>query len=84
LVVKIISESLLQHDEKHVVPTPLSRIRVGRKIQVRKILKACLNEILKTFPLPSHNREKKRKNTFIGDNNKIHYTNENKIENTLK
>jgi hypothetical protein len=28
-VVKIIAESLLQHDEKHVVPTPLSGIRVG-------------------------------------------------------
>jgi hypothetical protein len=29
-VVKIIAESLSQHDEKHVVPTPLSGIRVGR------------------------------------------------------
>jgi hypothetical protein len=28
-VVKIIAESLSQHDEKHVVPTPLSGIRVG-------------------------------------------------------
>jgi hypothetical protein len=26
---KIIAESLSQHDEKHVVPTPLSGIRVG-------------------------------------------------------
>jgi hypothetical protein len=30
-VVKIIAESLSQHDEKHVVPNPLSRIRVGRR-----------------------------------------------------
>jgi hypothetical protein len=29
-VVKIIAESLSQHDEKHVVPTALSGIRVGR------------------------------------------------------
>jgi hypothetical protein len=28
-VVKIIAESLSQHDEKHVVTTPLSGIRVG-------------------------------------------------------
>jgi hypothetical protein len=28
---KIIVESLSQHDEKHVIPTPLSEIRVGRK-----------------------------------------------------
>jgi hypothetical protein len=31
LVVKIIAESLSQHDEKHVVPTPLSGIRVGER-----------------------------------------------------
>jgi hypothetical protein len=31
-VVKIIAESLSQHDENHVVPTPLSGIRVvGRR-----------------------------------------------------
>jgi hypothetical protein len=30
-VVKIIAESLLQHDEKHVVPIPLSGIRVGKR-----------------------------------------------------
>jgi hypothetical protein len=27
----MIAESLSQHDEKHVVPTPLSGIRVGRR-----------------------------------------------------
>jgi hypothetical protein len=31
-VVKIIAESLSQHDEKHVVPTPLSGIRVGGRL----------------------------------------------------
>jgi hypothetical protein len=31
LIVKIIAESLSQHDEKHVVPTLLSGIRVGRR-----------------------------------------------------
>jgi hypothetical protein len=30
-VVKIVAESLSQHDEKHVVPTPLSGIRVGKR-----------------------------------------------------
>jgi hypothetical protein len=30
-VVKIIAESLSQHDEKHVVPTPPSGIRVGKR-----------------------------------------------------
>jgi hypothetical protein len=34
-VVKIIAESLSQHDEKHVVTTPLSGIRVGgRRISI--------------------------------------------------
>jgi hypothetical protein len=32
-VVKIIAESLSQHDKKHVVPTPLSGIRVGKTIR---------------------------------------------------
>jgi hypothetical protein len=31
LVVKVIAESLSQHYAKHVVPTPLSGIRVGRR-----------------------------------------------------
>jgi hypothetical protein len=30
-VVRVITKSLSQHDEKHVVPTPLSWIRVGRR-----------------------------------------------------
>jgi hypothetical protein len=30
-VVKIIDESLSRHDEKHVLPTSLSGIRIGRK-----------------------------------------------------
>jgi hypothetical protein len=30
-VVKIIVKSLSQHDEKHVVPAPLSGMRVGRR-----------------------------------------------------
>jgi hypothetical protein len=30
-VVNIIAESLSQHDEKHVVPTPFSGIRIGRR-----------------------------------------------------
>jgi hypothetical protein len=34
-LVKIIAESLSQHDEKHVVPTPLSGIREGRKLTRR-------------------------------------------------
>jgi hypothetical protein len=33
-VVKIIAKSLSQHDEKHVVTTPLSGIRVGRRRSV--------------------------------------------------
>jgi hypothetical protein len=31
LVVKIIAKSLSQNDEKHIVPTPPSGIRVGKK-----------------------------------------------------
>jgi hypothetical protein len=30
-VVKTIAESLSHHDENHVIPTPLSGIRVGKK-----------------------------------------------------
>jgi hypothetical protein len=36
-VVKIIAESLSQHDEKHVVPTPLSGIRIGGRILLKSI-----------------------------------------------
>jgi hypothetical protein len=36
-VVKIIAESLSQHDEKHVVPILLSGIRVGRSVLFSKI-----------------------------------------------
>jgi hypothetical protein len=32
---KIIVESLSQHDEKHVVPTPLKGIRVGKRDYLR-------------------------------------------------
>jgi hypothetical protein len=37
--VKIVAESLSQHDEKHVVPTPLSGTRVEKrkKIDISKI-----------------------------------------------
>jgi hypothetical protein len=38
-VVKIIAESLSQYDEKHVVLTPLSGIRVGKRKRF-KILKS--------------------------------------------
>jgi hypothetical protein len=31
LVVKLVAESLSQHDEKYVVPTPISGIRVGKR-----------------------------------------------------
>jgi hypothetical protein len=37
----LIAESLSQHDENHVVPTPLSGIRVGGRVVVR------------TFPIQS-------------------------------
>jgi hypothetical protein len=35
-VVKIIADSLSQHDEKHVVPTPLNGIRVGGRVLKKK------------------------------------------------
>jgi hypothetical protein len=41
-VVKIIAESL-SHDEKHVVPTPLSGIRVGGREIVGSIQKSITN-----------------------------------------
>jgi hypothetical protein len=31
IMIHMLAESLSQHDEKHVVPTPLSGIRVGGK-----------------------------------------------------
>jgi hypothetical protein len=34
-----IAESLTQHDEKHVVPTPFSRIGVGKSKDLLKITK---------------------------------------------
>jgi hypothetical protein len=37
LVIKIIAESLSRHDEKHVVPTPLSGIKVGRRVLTLRI-----------------------------------------------
>jgi hypothetical protein len=37
LVVKIIAESLSQHDEKHVVPTPLGGIRVGGRWKCNRL-----------------------------------------------
>jgi uncharacterized membrane protein len=40
-VVKIIAKSFSQYDEKHVVPTPLSGIRVGKR---RKINLKCLKQ----------------------------------------
>jgi hypothetical protein len=36
-VVKIIAESLSQHDEKHAVPAPLSGIRVGGRYHMRQV-----------------------------------------------
>jgi hypothetical protein len=33
-VIKIIAESLSQHDEKHVVPTPISGIRVEGRLMI--------------------------------------------------
>jgi hypothetical protein len=41
-VVKINADSLSQHDKKHVVPTPLSGIRVGKSIVAMKKL-PCLS-----------------------------------------
>jgi hypothetical protein len=46
-VVKIISESL-SHDEKHVVPTPLSRIRVGKRDQLEKFDSFAHHDVLST------------------------------------
>jgi hypothetical protein len=35
-VVKIIAKSLSQHDKKHVVPTSLSGIRVGKRKRIEE------------------------------------------------
>jgi hypothetical protein len=51
-VIKIIAESLSQHDEKHVVPTPLSGIRVGGRIKIIEftiIMYKSLNEQILLF-----------------------------------
>jgi hypothetical protein len=39
--VKIVAESLSQHDEKHVVPTPLCGIRVGRRRIIMYLKTSC-------------------------------------------
>jgi hypothetical protein len=39
-VVKIIAESLSQHDEKHVVPAPFTGIKVGKK-EIRHYCMVC-------------------------------------------
>jgi hypothetical protein len=48
-VVKIIAESLSQHDEKPVVPTPLSRIKVGRSLFIFNLLTATSSLKAKPF-----------------------------------
>jgi hypothetical protein len=45
-VVKIIAESSSQHDEKHVVPTPFSGIRVGGSEVIHNYI--LLQQVLKT------------------------------------
>jgi hypothetical protein len=37
--VKIAAESLSQHDEKHVIPTPFSGIRVGKRKEVGNVFR---------------------------------------------
>jgi hypothetical protein len=52
-VVKIIAKSL-SHDEKHVVPTPLSGIRVGERRSVVNSIDSMVYKRLKmTFQLRS-------------------------------
>jgi hypothetical protein len=64
-IVNIIAESLSQHDEKHVVPTPLSGIKVGRRrrnnytvsiyaveVEARGIPAKSLYNLLKDLGLP--------------------------------
>jgi hypothetical protein len=57
-VVKIIAKSLSQYDEKHVVPTPLSGIRVGgRKSKFKEKDQICgklYSSILHHDNAPSH------------------------------
>jgi hypothetical protein len=48
-VVKIIAEALSQHDEKHVVPTTLSGIRVGKENIKNRKSKASYNHRLITL-----------------------------------
>jgi hypothetical protein len=53
-IVKIIAESLSQHNEKHV-PTPLSEIRVGRRkryiIYIQQNVKNSQKQVMKTFQI---------------------------------
>jgi hypothetical protein len=50
-VVKIIAESLTQHDEKHVIPTPLSGIRVGGRRIIDLISVVIFNQHFVTLAL---------------------------------
>jgi hypothetical protein len=52
--VKIIEKSLSQHDEKHVVPTPLSVGKDGRRSDSRgKIVHSMHNIVEKNFSINS-------------------------------
>jgi hypothetical protein len=47
---KIIAESLSQHEKKHVVPTPLSGIKLGKRFNKSKIVYSLwvwLNNLMK-------------------------------------
>jgi hypothetical protein len=51
LVVKIIAESLSQHDEKHVVPTPLS---VGKEDDLLFIASVSINLAVVLYQYENH------------------------------
>jgi hypothetical protein len=50
-VVKIIAESLSQHDEKYVIPTPRSGIRVGKRRVAMKEKELTYRDFTTSFRL---------------------------------
>jgi hypothetical protein len=64
---KLIAESLSQHDEKHVVPTPLSGIRVG-KIKKKKypMLMAKISSQYKIHQILLRRKNKTNRQYYYG------------------
>jgi hypothetical protein len=78
--VKIIAESLSQHDEKHIVPTPLSGIRVGEKRLFIVIRSTYLFPLLGYRPLWIRNFLTITNDLSTNDRSRTEATEENDVD----